>query len=243
MDLGWKKTWFAVSRAVAVSIVSLTSLALAAQVHGAGNALTGSRRPLDANASMNQQYRLQVGDVVAVTFRYTPEFSEDVTVGPDGFATFRAAGELKVLGMTLPDLQALVTTDAASRLVHPEIALTLKEFDRPHVYVAGEVNAPGRQDLRRPTTALQAILMCGGPKDDAALGRVLLFRKLDSERAEVHVLQLAHYGRRSREENDMVLQPDDMILVRHDLPSRIERIVKLTNFGLYLNPLQNVGSF
>lgn len=230
-------------RSLAFFVMTLYPLSMAhAQVHGAGTAPTGARRPLGMGV-VNQQYQLQVGDVVAVNFRYTPEFSEDVTVGPDGFAMFRAAGEIKVVGLTLRELQSAITTDAETRLVHPEVSLTLKEFERPHVFVAGEVNAPGRQDLRRPTTALQAILMSGGPKDDAALGRVLLFRKLDSERAEVHVLQLAQYGRKSRELNDMLLQPDDMILVRHDLPSRIERIVKLANVGLYLNPLQNVGTF
>lgn len=214
------------------------------QIHGAGAAPTGPRRLLThGNYEAQPHYTLQVGDAVSISFRFTPEFNEDVLIGPDGAAVFRSAGQVPAAGLTLDQLRAAIVEAARQKLVHPEITLTLREYDRPHVYVAGEVNTPGRQELRRPTTALQAILMCGGPKDDAALSRVLLFRKIDSERAEVHVLQLAHFGAKSRGENDVLLQPDDMLLVRHDLPSRVERYMKLANIGIYLNPLQNVGLF
>ena len=85
--------------------------------------------------------------------------------------------------------------------------------------------------------------MSGGPKDDAALNRVLLFRRIYAETAEVHMLRLGRYSKRSRGENDMLLEPGDMVLVRHDVPSRIERFVKMANLGFYLNPLQNVTMF
>ena len=146
-------------------------------------------------------------------------------------------------GLTLPELHDVILREAASKLVDPEIEVSLKDFDRPHVFVSGEVNTPGRMDLRRPTTALQAILASGGPKEDAALSRVLLFRRIDADTAEVHVLRLNRYNTGARAQNDMLLQPDDIILVRHDLPSRIERYIKLFNVGLYLNPLQNVTQF
>lgn len=222
-----------------------SSVLLDAQTHGAGDALTGPRRPLTSAsvAPPGRAYALQTGDTVSITFRYTPEFNEDLPVGPDGSVTTKAAGLQRAAGLTTAQLGAAIAEGAKQRLLDPDITVTLKEFDRPHVYIAGEVNSPGRQELRHPTTAMQAILMSGGPKDDAALGRVLLFRRLDAETAEVHVLELAHYSRKMRGENDMLLEPDDMILVRHDLPSRLERYVKVANIGFYLNPLQNVGLF
>ena len=223
---------------------SALSLSATAQIEGAGTALTGPHRPLvDPAAVPRPLYVLQPGDTVTVSFRYTPELNDDVVIGPDGRALLKATGEVKAAGLTLPELQQAVVRGSAGKLVDPEVAVTLKDYDRPHVFVAGEVNTPGRLDLRRPTTALQAILASGGPKDDAALGRVLLFRRIDADTAEVHVLQLAKYGSRSREKNDMLLQPDDMLLVRHDIPSRIERYIKLFNIGFYLDPLQNVTAF
>ena len=235
-------------RFTSAALVILASFALlstaVAQIEGAGSALTGPRRPLvDPVAPPKPMYVLQPGDTINVSFRYTPELNDEVVIGPDGRALLKAAGDIHAAGLTLTEFQQLVVRESESKLVDPEVAVTLKDFDRPHVFVAGEVNTPGRMDLRRPTTVLQAILASGGPKDDAALGRVLLFRRIDADTAEVHVLQLAHYGTRSREKNDMLLQPDDMILVRHDVPSRIERYIKLVNLGFYLNPLQNVSAF
>lgn len=217
---------------------------LGAQIQGAGSAPVGQRRPLtEAPRSAAAAYALRPGDTVDVVYRYTPEFNETLVVGPDGHAFVKAAGDMQLGGLTVLQLQSNITTASAAKLADPDVAVTLKEFDKPHIFVAGEVNTPGRMDLRRPTTALQAILASGGPKDDAAMGRVLLFRRIDADTAEVHVLRLDKYTRHAREGNDMLLEPDDMLLVRHDLPSQIERYMKLANIGFYLNPLQNVGTF
>lgn len=229
---------------LALCVASGLSASAGAQVQGAGTAPVGQRRPLtQAPGATRRPYTLQPGDTVDVSFRFTPEFNETLVVGPDGHAFLKAGGDVAVAGLTLPQLQERVAKAATSRLVDPEVVVTLRDFDKPHVVVAGEVNTPGRLDLRRPTTALQAILASGGPKDDAALSRVLLFRRIDADTAEVHVLRLDKFTRQARERNDMLLEPDDMLLVRHDVPSQIERYIKLVNLGFYLNPLQSVGTF
>lgn len=185
-------------------------------------------------------YRLQPGDSVTISFRYTPEFNDEVTLGPDGRVVLKSTGNIRLAGLTLPEVERTIKTASAAKLVDPDVTVTLKDFERPHVVVAGEVVSPGKFELRKPTTVLQAILMAGGPKEDGAMGRVLLFRKLNTEVAEVHVLQLGRYKDKDRAKNDMILQPDDMILVRHDNASKVERFVKMTNLGMYFNPLSGI---
>lgn len=188
-------------------------------------------------------YVLKPGDTVDVTFRYTPEFNDEVVVGPDGRASLKSAGTVRLAGRTLPELRRIVESNSSEKLVNPEVAVSLKDFERPSVMVAGEVQTPQKIELRKPTTVLQAILLAGGPKDDAALGRVLLFRKIDSDTAEVHELHLGKYDAKTRAKNDLLLQPGDSILVRHDVLSRVERYVKLVNLGFYLNPFGSNGIF
>lgn len=213
-------------------------------VKGAGSAETGSQRKEPAAAIGPQgYYALEPGDTITVSFRFTPEFNDEVVVGPDGRVTLKSAGDLKVAGMTLPEVEREIVRDSSAKLVNPEVTVSLKDFQRPQIVVAGEVTNPGHFELKHPITATQAILMAGGPKDDGAMGSVLLFRKINSEYAEVHVLQLGRYDARTRARNDMILQPDDMLLVRHDLVSRIDRYVKLVNLGVYLNPIGNNGIF
>ena len=43
--------------------------------------------------------------------------------------------------------------------------------------------------------------------------------------------------------NDLLLQPDDMILVQHDHLNNFSRYVKLANIGVYFNPIGNNGLF
>jgi polysaccharide export outer membrane protein len=188
-------------------------------------------------------YLIEPGDTVTVNFRFTPEFNDEVVVGPDGRAELKSVGDVKLEGMTLPEVQRMIVRDSAAKLVNPEVTVSLKDFVRPQFVVAGEVQTPGHFELRRATTVLQAILLAGGPKEDGAMGHVVLFRKLNSEDAEVHVLALGKYDAKDRAKNDLLLKPDDMILVTHDRISKIDRIVKLVNLGVYFNPIGNNGIF
>ena len=196
--------------------------------------LTHDRLPMQ---QQTEPYRLYPGDTIDVNFRFTPEFNDEVAVGPDGRVTLKSTGEILLAGLTLDEARRKIAHESESKLANPEVAVLLKEFERPHIIVAGEVLTPGRFELRRPITALQAILMAGGPKEDGALGRVLLFRKLNSEVSEVHVLQLGDFRSKNRSKSDMILQPDDMLLVRHDNLSKVERFVKAANLGLYFDPI------
>ncbi len=183
-------------------------------------------------------YILHPGDVVDVTFRFTPEFNDEVTIGPDGRVTLKSLGDTRMAGYTLPEIQRAILNGTKDKLVDPEVTVSLKDYERPHVVVAGEVQAPGKFELRKPTTALQAILLAGGPKDDSAMGRVIVFRKVNDEFAEVHVLKLDHYKGKTMSQTDMLLQPDDMVLVQHDKAETFGRYIKLINLGFYLNPLE-----
>ena len=188
-------------------------------------------------------YILRPGDTVDVTFRFTPEFNDEVIIGPDGRAVLKSVGDVRLAGYTLPEIQRSILIAAKERLVDPEVVVSLKDFERPHVVVAGEVQTPGKFELRRPTTALEAILLAGGPKDDSAMGRVIVFRRVNNETAEVHRLNLDHYKNKTAVKGDLVLQPDDLILVQHDKLETIGRYIKLANVGFYVNPFGTNGIF
>ena len=192
--------------------------------------------PSSLPADRSGYYTVHPGDVLVVNFRYTPEFNDEVTVGPDGRAVLKSAGDIMLAGLTLPEIQQQIIHDSADKLVNPEVAVSLKTFEMPNVVVAGEVQKPGQFDLRKPTTALQAILMAGGPKEDSAMNHVYLFRRINSDTAEVHVLHLGKYDAERRAHNDLLLQPGDMILVNRDGLEKIGRFIKTFNLGVYFNP-------
>src|ERR1700739_2904086 len=97
----------------------------------------------DQELHQRPRYMLHAGDVITLDYRYTPEFNQTVTIQPDGYVSLDIVGEVKVSGLTLEEAHDQIATAASSRLNHPELTLTLKDFQRPYIVVAGEVVRPG----------------------------------------------------------------------------------------------------
>ena len=184
-----------------------------------------------------ERYTLHPGDVLDIQFRYTPEFNQTVTVQPDGYISLQVGGDLKVGGRTLQQLRNLILAKARTRLESPELTVTLKEFQKPYIVVAGEVNQPGKIDLREKLTAIQAVLLAGGMKETAKSSQILVFRKLNGDTAEVKVLNLKTLKRSSDLENDLTLQAGDMIMVPRNRISKIERYIRYASMVAYFRPL------
>jgi polysaccharide export outer membrane protein len=85
-------------------------------------ALTGVRRPL---------YRLCKSDVVTISFTFSPEFDQTVSVQPDGYIVLKGVKPLSVEGTTVPDLQDVVSRAYSGFLHDPEVTVALKDFDKP----------------------------------------------------------------------------------------------------------------
>jgi polysaccharide export outer membrane protein len=185
------------------------------------------------------RYTLRPGDVVELQYRYTPELNQTVTVLPDGFVNLNLIGNLKVSDLTVEQTHDLIVQKAQARLNDPDLNLILRDFQRPYIVVAGEVTTPGKMDLRETTTAMQAILLAGGFKESAHSSQVLLFRKINSDTAEVKVLKLKIH-KTDELEQDAQLEPGDMLLVPRNKLENISRYMKLFNIGAYINPLQLV---
>ena len=196
-----------------------------------------SKRPSLGTFGTEERYLLHSGDVLDVQYRYTPEFNQTVVVQPDGYISLEIGGDLKVAGRTLAQVRSLILAKARARLESPELNVILKEFQKPYVVVAGEVVQPGKLELREKLTALQAVLLTGGFKDSAKSSQILLFRKLNAETAEVRILNFKTLTRTSDLENDLTLQPGDMLLVPRNRISKIERYVRLASLATFLNPL------
>ena len=182
------------------------------------------------------RYRLQPGDVLEVQFRYSPEFNQTVTVQPDGYITLEIGGDLKVAGFTIEQTRAAILRQARTRLQDPVATIVLKEFQRPYFVVAGEVNQPGKIEMRERVTAIQAIMLAGGMKETAKSSQVVVFRKINSDWAEVKLLNLKNIRRTSDLENDLTLQAGDMVFVPRDKISKIERFMKLASVAAFMAP-------
>ena len=69
-----------------------------------------------------------------------------------------------------------------------------------------------------------------------SLGAVIVFRKINSDMAEVKLLNLKSVRRTSDLENDLTLQAGDMVFVPRDRISKIERFMKLASVAAFMAP-------
>jgi polysaccharide export outer membrane protein len=186
---------------------------------------------------VEERYVLHPGDVLDVQYRYTPEFNQTLIVQPDGYVSLEIGGDVKVAGRNLEQVRTLILSKARTRLAAPELTIVLKEFQKPYVVVSGEVAQPGKFELRETLTAIQAVMLAGGFKDSAKSSQIIVFRKLNAETAEVRTLNFRSLKRTGDLENDLTLEPGDMILVPRNRISKIERYVRLASLAAFLNPI------
>src|SRR5947209_10604464 len=193
-------------------------------------------RPPRLTTVIEERYRLQPGDVLEIQYRYSPEFNQTVTVQPDGYVTLEVGGDLKIAGMTVDQTRQAILKQASTRLQDPIATVILKEFQKPYFVVAGEVAQPGKIEMRERVTALQAIMLAGGMKESAKSSQVVVFRKINSDIAEVKLLNLKTIRRTSDLENDLTLQPGDMVFVPRDRISMIERFMRVASVAAFMAP-------
>jgi polysaccharide biosynthesis/export protein len=183
------------------------------------------------------RYKLVPGDIIDISYRYTPEFNQSVTIQPDGYVGLQIVGDVKLGGLNLEEARTRIAQKASVRLKDPEITILLKEFQRPYFVVSGEVGTGGKFEMRESVTALQAVMIAGGFKDSAKTSQVVVFRKLNDEMAEVRTINLKSIKKTSDLENDLTLRSGDIVFVPRNTFSKIERFMRLTNVAGLLGPL------
>lgn len=197
---------------------------------GLGNPLLGGERhPL---------YRLRPSDVVEISFTVAPEFNQTLTVQPDGYVTLKDAGLLEVQGLNLAEFTDAVQKAYQGYLHDPQVAVVLKDFERPYFIVGGEVGRPGKYELRSDTTVAEAVQIAGGLTQQAKHSQVVLFRRVNDDLVETRLLDLKGMLKHNRLQEDAHLRPGDLVFVPQNTISKIARFVSRPSVSMYMNSAQ-----
>jgi polysaccharide biosynthesis/export protein len=159
------------------------------------------------------RYQLRRGDVLELQFPFVPDFNQTTTVHPDGFVTLRVIGPLRADGLTLPELTEKVRAEYSSILRDPVVTIELKDFEKPYFIVAGEVERPGKYDLRGETTATQAIAVAGGLKERAKHAEAAIIRRLPGGGFEAKRLNIKKMLKEAQLDADPRLRSGDMLFI------------------------------
>jgi polysaccharide export outer membrane protein len=182
------------------------------------------------------RYQIKADDIITLAFRYTPEFDQDVTVQPDGYIQLKGlSNDVHAAGLTVPQLIDALKKAYSNTLHDPLISVVLKDFDRPYFVVGGQVGHPGKFDLRGSTSATQAIAIAGGFNDAAKHSQVLLFRRYNDQWMQAKVLDLKNTLKGKNIQEDVELQPGDMLFVPKSKFAKISPFLPRASMGTYFS--------
>jgi polysaccharide biosynthesis/export protein len=178
------------------------------------------------------RYELRPSDVITISFAFTPDLNQSVTVQPDGFIALAQVGELHAASQTIPHLRQMITDAYAGILRDPVINVELKEFEKLYLTVFGQVHSPGKLDLRGATTVVGAIGAAGGFTGDAKHSQVVLFRRVSSQWIRVRVINVKQMLNSGDLAEDAQVQPGDLIYVPKNALSKVRPWIPYYGFGL-----------
>jgi polysaccharide biosynthesis/export protein len=182
------------------------------------------------------RYRLAASDSVSLTFPLTPEFNQTVSIEPDGFAALAGTGSIRLEGMTSDEAATAIQGAYSKLLRDPIVSVELKDFNKPYFIVSGQVNKPGKYDLRGYTSATEAVAEAGGFNDQAKHSQVLLFRRVNDAWYEVKPLDMKKILAGHDVNEDAEILPGDMLYVPQNLISKVKRFIPSSGVGAYYQP-------
>jgi polysaccharide export outer membrane protein len=127
--------------------------------------LMGVQAPLQS-PDLISTYQLGPEDVINVTVLRHAEFSSDFIVPPNGTLDMPFGGTVKVTGLTVSELAAQLTNMLKSRLLKPEVSVSVKSMRIKRFYVVGDVKLSGIYDLKPGWGISESLSAAGGLNTD-----------------------------------------------------------------------------
>jgi polysaccharide export outer membrane protein len=129
-------------------------------------------------------YKLGAGDVITIRVFGEDDLSKErIKLTDAGTVPYPVLGELKVLGLTIGDLERLIVDGLKGRyLKNPKVSVQVDEY-RPF-YIYGMVDKPGFYPYQHGLTVRKAVSIAGGFKERASLSKIWVFREGDKKNSK-----------------------------------------------------------
>ena len=121
----------------------------------------------------NVSPRIEAGERIKVTVFDEDRLSGEYDIDPAGYVSLPLAGTMKAAGLTLPELEEVLSKKFAGEYLRdPKVTAQVVTF-RPF-YILGEVSKPGEYPFKGGLNILSGIALAGGTTYRASLDTVLI---------------------------------------------------------------------
>jgi polysaccharide export outer membrane protein len=124
-----------------------------------------------------QEYVLEPGDVLTVSFWQQPDLNTQARIDAEGKIDLPLAGRIVAAGLTIPQLSSkIVERISIYNKNVTQATVVIVEYGSRKVFITGAVATPGKYHFERIPNIWEAILEAGGPLPTAQLDNVRLVR-------------------------------------------------------------------
>ncbi len=155
------------------------------------------------------QYVLGANDVIGVTVYNDNTVPGTYAIGPDGRISLPLIHDFTVIGLTIPQLQQLITQKLSEFMVDPVVNVQLIKNNSKKYTIIGGVGKPGPYPLLQETSVLDALAACGGFHEFANQKDILIRRGTK----EFH-FNYKEVVKGKRMDQNINLQDGDIIVVK-----------------------------
>ena len=162
-----------------------------------------------------QEYKVGVGDILAISVIGHDELTTTDIVSPDGTIGFPYISTIKVEGKTFKEISTELSQALSPKYIQfPEIIVRLQEPKSLKFYVYGEVRNPGVFRLEKNMTVLKAISMSGGYSPFANKRLIkILHPKVGVPGYNSMSINLEDVVKNPSGNNDMFINNEDIVVV------------------------------
>lgn len=198
------------------TMMTAIGVLLAALVLAACSSTKMSGIPETADAAVLAEYRIGVGDTLAVNVWRNPELSINVPVRPDGKISMPLIGDIMAADLTTEQLSQNITNSLTTYVRSPQVTIIVtnpgsSDFQR-RVRITGAVEAPQSIPYREGMTVLDLVLLAGGPNQFASANKAKLYRKVNDV-VKVYPIKLDDLINNGNVATNYALQPSDIVTV------------------------------
>ena len=123
-----------------------------------------------------ENYKLGPGDVVRAIYFGKESTDLEVSIDQQGRAFLPKIGPVNVAGLSFDQATSLIQSRINDQLIGTDVVVTLSSLREISVFVAGEVERPGRYNLSSLSSVSAALYLAGGITEKGSFREVLVKR-------------------------------------------------------------------
>jgi polysaccharide biosynthesis/export protein len=158
-------------------------------------------------------YQIGPGDVLGISVWKNPDLTKQLSVLPDGTIHFPLIKELQVSGLTIAQIEKMISGRLEKYIPDPELFISVLQVNSMLIYVIGKVNSPGRFTINTNIDVLQALAVAGGLNPFAKEKQITVFRKQDGK-TQIFNFNYDDVSKGKKLEQNIMLKKGDVIVVR-----------------------------